>query len=68
MGCEIFFNMRLFLGYVNHLIPYTGKDFVYSKKKGIGASVIELLLISGIKLPESYHVTFDSFFNSLNCI
>lgn len=60
-----FFNIAdSFTGYTYHLIPYTGKTFEYSKKIGIGPSVIEKFL--RLNLPVDTHLTFDSFYTRKN--
>ncbi len=52
--------------YVYKLLPYTGKSFVYDKKLGIGPSVANQFC--SLQLHQGVHLTFDSFFSSLQFI
>jgi len=55
-----FFNIcDSFTSYTYHLIPYTGKEFLYDKYKGVGPTIINK--ITELNLFEETHLSFDSF-------
>jgi len=67
-GIKFFTICESFSGYVYELLPYTGKEFNYNKSKGIGPSVIDILIKNKLELPPNTHLSFDSFYTSMDHI
>ena len=50
-------------GYIYHTIPYTGKEFEYDKKIGIGTCII-IEMAKGHE-NKSFHFTFDNYYSNI---
>ena len=51
-------------GYVYEFIPYSGKNFNYDKKKGIGESI--LIEMCKKLIGNYHHITFDNYYANIN--
>lgn len=62
-GIKLFSKAAADRGYCYHMLLYTGKNFEYDKKWGIGPTVIKELTKD--QLNQNYHFTFDNYFSNL---
>ena len=62
-GIKLFSKASADKGYCYHMMLYTGKNFEFDKKYGIGTSVIKELTKDHVF--QNYHFTFDNYFSNL---
>lgn len=62
-GIKLFSKASADRGYCYHMLLYTGKNFEYDKKYGIGTTVIKELTKEHMN--QNYHFTFDNYFSNL---